>query len=131
MKILVIDDDILTRKVLSNMVEKMGHWAILSSNGKHAWETLWENPDIALVITDMMMPDMDGRELAQIIRGNQAFYDLPLLLVSGVIEQSEVESILKLGHCEFCRKPVSADSFKKTVARLLAGERGEALAESQ
>ena len=118
-KVLVIDDDLLTRKVLASMIEKLGYCAILSGNGKHAWETLWENPDISLVITDMMMPDMDGRELVQIIRGNQAFQELPVILVSGVLEKEEVESVMKLGHCSFCRKPVAADDFKAMVNKAI------------
>ena len=121
-KVLVIDDDILTRKVLASMVERMGHCAIQSGNGKHAWETLWENPDMALVITDLMMPDMDGSELVQIIRGNQAFHELPIILVSGVVEMEQVEAIMKLGGCFFCRKPVASDEFKSLVKRALSGE---------
>ncbi len=119
-KVLVIDDDILTRKTLSSMIEKLGHCAIQSSNGKHAWETLWENPDIALVVTDMMMPDMDGRELVQIIRGNQAFHEMPVILVSGVLEQEEVESVMRLGGCTFCRKPISADDFRTLVTKTIS-----------
>lgn len=119
-KIIVIDDDILTRKVLSSMVEKMGYCVIQSANGKHAWETLWENPDIALVVTDMMMPDMDGSELVQVIRGNQAFQDLPIILVSGVVDPEDVEAVLKLGNCTFCKKPVAADEFKAMVKQAVA-----------
>ena len=119
-KVLVIDDDILTRKVLSSMVEKLGYCVIQSGNGKHAWETLWENPDIALVVTDMMMPDMDGGELAQVIRGNQAFHELPIILVSGVVEMKEIDAIIKLGGCSFCKKPVASDEFKALVNKAIS-----------
>ena len=115
MKILVIDDDPLARKIVSSVVEKMGHISIQSSNGRHAWETLWDNSDIGLLVTDMMMPDMDGRELMHIVRGNQAFLELPVIILSGVVDEEEVEDLLKLGHCVFCRKPVKAEILRKLI----------------
>ena len=121
MKILVIDDDPLARKVIVSAIEKMGHVAIQSANGKHAWETLWENPEIALIITDMMMPDMDGRELIQIIRGNQAFVELPVIILSGVVGADDVADVLKLGSCVFCRKPAKIDELKKQIHEFIGG----------
>lgn len=120
MKVLVIDDDPLARKIVASVVEKMGHIAIQSSNGRHAWETLWDNSDISLLVTDMMMPDMDGRELMHIVRGNQAFLELPVIILSGVVDEGEVEDLLNLGHCVFCRKPVKADTLKQLIHEIEA-----------
>ena len=118
-KTLVIDDDPVSRKMLAKALEKGRHITIQSANGKHAWETLWENHDIGLVVTDMMMPDMDGRELIQIIRGNQAFYDLPIVIVSGVVASDQVEDVLRLGNCVFCNKPINLDEIRSKIEVLL------------
>jgi CheY-like chemotaxis protein len=118
-KVLVIDDDRITRRMISKLVEGLGCITIQSGNGKHAWETLWENPDVQLIVTDMMMPDMDGRELVQIIRGNQDYRELPILIVSGVLDTKDVEDLLAFGHCRFCRKPLEPGELKGSVSALL------------
>lgn len=118
-KVLVIDDDLITRKTVVKNVESLGFVAIQSSNGKHGWETLWENPDISLVITDVMMPDMDGRELLKILRGNQTFQTLPVIIMSGVSDQSEVQDLLNLGSSCFCKKPLDTPELKRRVNELL------------
>jgi CheY-like chemotaxis protein len=119
MKALVIDDDQVARKILAAALEKNGWSVIQSGNGKHGWETLWENQDIAMIVSDLAMPDMDGRELVQLIRGNQAFDNLAIVIVSGVIKQENAQDLLEFPHCRFCRKPVSLDVFKQTVAILM------------
>lgn len=118
-KVLVIDDDLITRKTVVKNVESLGFVAIQSSNGKHGWETLWENPDITLVITDIMMPDMDGRELLRVLRGNQTFQSLPVIVMSGISRESEVKDLLNLGYACFCRKPLDVPELKARVNELL------------
>lgn len=118
-KVLVIDDDIITRKMIVKNVESLGYSAIQSSNGKHGWETLWENPDITLIVTDMMMPDMDGREFMQILRGNQSFHEVPVIIMSGVVQEDEVVDLLKLGKARFCPKPLNAPELSESISELL------------
>jgi len=118
-KVLVIDDDLITRKMIVKNVEGLGYTAIQSSNGRHGWETLWENPDVSLVITDMMMPDMDGRELIRVLRGNQTFTGLPIVIMSGVSSPSEVADLLELGNATFCAKPLNVEDLKKCLAEML------------
>jgi CheY-like chemotaxis protein len=119
-KILVVEDDVITRKIITRGVEDLGYVAIQSCDGRQAWETLWENSDICLIITDMMMPDMDGRELIQIVRGNQQFSGIPIIIVSGVLTPKDVESLLKLPPCRFLGKPVIMKDLKETIESMLA-----------
>lgn len=118
-KTLIIDDDITTRKVLGDAIEDLGMCAVQSGNGRHGWETLWENPDISLVVTDMMMPDMDGEELIRLIRGNSAFNRIPIVIVSGVANPKTIEELVRLGPCVFCEKPIDLAYFKHEVKKLL------------
>ena len=121
MKTLIIDDDMTTRTLLVRAMESLGHWAVQSGNGRHGWETLWENRDTGLVVTDMIMPDMDGGELTQLIRGNAVFESLPIIIISGVLDESEVASLLEYPKCKFLSKPVNLDEFKALVRELLPG----------
>jgi DNA-binding NtrC family response regulator len=120
-KVLVIDDDMVSRKLVAGMIDRQGLCAFQSSNGKHAWETLMENTDISLVVTDLCMPDMDGFELVQLIRSNPMVKEIPVILISGVISDSEVSSTLKLGKCHFVKKPVAPKAFKELLTKALEG----------
>lgn len=118
-KVLVIDDDLNNRKILSKAIEKMGYVTIQSGNGRHGWETLFENPDIGLVVTDMLMPDMDGKELLQILRGNESYAKLPVILISGVAAESEIATLLGLGPTRFLPKPIDTKQLAALVRDIL------------
>jgi len=120
-KILIAEDDKLSRQLLAESLERSGYTAIQCSNGRRAWETLSDNHDIVLLVTDMAMPDMDGRQLVQAIRGNQKFASLPVILISGVVGLSDVASLLELGSTRFLPKPVTLNDLEDCVASFLRG----------
>lgn len=119
-KALVIDDDLVTRMILVQQIEALGFMAIQSSNGRHGWETLWENQDVCLIVTDLVMPDMDGRELLKIIRGNESFKELPVIICSGVARGEEVQDLLALGHACFCAKPLDGRKLSELISQVMA-----------
>ncbi len=73
-KILIAEDDRATLEIFSSAVESMGHSVIRATNGQMAWEVLQANEDIALLISDMSMPEMEGRELITDDSGVQPFF---------------------------------------------------------
>ncbi|CAI3787927.1 Sporulation initiation phosphotransferase F [Pseudomonas sp. MM227] len=80
--ILIVDDEYLIADILGYALEDEGYMAVKAGNGKRALEILdRERP--ALVITDFMMPGMNGLELAQKIRSHASFESVPILLMSG------------------------------------------------
>lgn len=118
-KILIAEDDLTSRRMLVKIVESMGHVAIQASDGELAWGIMADNPDIALLITDVMMPNLDGRALIQIARGNDKLKDLPIIIISGVIKLEEIDYLLQLGASRFMPKPVKAAELKHYVEVLL------------
>lgn len=118
-KILVADDDLGSRLVLAKCVESDGHVAIHCSNGRRALDVLVDNPDIALLITDVMMPEMDGRELVQILRGNAHFAPLPIILISAVVGMAELQDLLDLGVSHFMAKPIDSSVLRRYVSEML------------
>ncbi len=116
-KILIAEDDLITRKVLFKIVEGMGHSVIMSPNGRHAWETLETNSDVSMLITDVMMPEMDGRELIELIRGKEAYADLPIIIISAVVGPKAVANLLKMGATLFLSKPLKVDETRKYIER--------------
>ncbi len=118
-KVLIVDDDEITRRMLAKSIESLGYTPVTRTDGKKAWDALYEYPEISLVITDLLMPDMDGRELVELIRSSHSNPDLPILIVSGVIDQSEIEDLLEKHPAAFCKKPFDADIIKSETLRLL------------
>lgn len=118
-KVLVIDDDRVSRDLVSHLVEKLGYATIQSSNGRHAWETLWENNDINFVITDMAMPDMDGRELIHLIRSNESVRDIPVIILSGCFSVEELAPLVKISpeRTLFISKPIDLKILEKEIGK--------------
>ena len=115
--ILVIDDDKVSRKVVTRCLERLGLKTIECENGRKGWEALWENDEINLVITDMVMPDMDGRELVHLIRAQDEVKDIPVIMISGILSAEEIEPIMKISPTKtfFLTKPLDVDLLGKHI----------------
>ena len=120
-KILIAEDDAVVREILAATVESMGHVPLLSPNGRHALETLECDPLVALVITDMAMPEMGGRELIEATRGLFASRPrpAPILIMSGVVAPREIADLLDQGAEAFLAKPIHLAEFCEYVKRVL------------
>jgi CheY-like chemotaxis protein len=119
-KFLIADDDKATLDVFSTTVESMGHSVVRAINGRMAWEVLQANDDIAFVITDLLMPEMEGTELIRLIRENRRFANLPILAVSGAIRAKEIAYLLEQGATEFMAKPVQIQEFIDVIKRYVS-----------
>ena len=105
-KILIVEDDMITQKLLSRMLETQGYPTFVSPNGRHALEALQVN-SVDLIITDVMMPELDGRELISAIRKYSRLASIPVIIISAVIRASDVMELLKQGATYFIPKPLS------------------------
>jgi CheY-like chemotaxis protein len=119
-KVLVAEDDATTRQLIARMLEAEGASAIQCSDGKRCWQTLLDNPDIKLVVTDMYMPEMPGSELIAKMKSEESTREIPIIMVSGRVKLSEIDSILALGADRFLPKPIEGKDLKKYSKFLLA-----------
>lgn len=117
-KVLIAEDDRVTITLISSVVESSGFIAIKSSDGKRAWEVLQDNPDISLLITDIQMPNMDGKELIKTIRRSDTFRQLPIFVLSGAVKPNEVNELLLLGASKFLSKPVDTSHLRDYLINL-------------
>jgi CheY-like chemotaxis protein len=117
--ILIVDDDPWIRSLLQRFCEKMGHATILASNGDLGWTILQDNPHIELVILDMQMPGLNGRELTEKIRAEPQHDNLPIIMVSGFVQAHEVSSILHHGVNRFVPKPIDPIAIQQYIADML------------
>lgn len=120
-KVLIVEDDPAIRAIVAKVIESMGHVPLLSPNGKHALETLACDPDIALILTDMAMPVMDGRELIKEVRRPGQAPAPPVLIMSGVVGPRDIADLLEEGAEAFLTKPIRKEDLREYVARVLGG----------
>lgn len=119
LRILLVDDSRTARKHIRRVLERIGanHFTE-AENGWEATEILRQQT-FDLVVTDYNMPEMDGRELTEFIRGNAAFSHLPILMVSSEDNQTYLNHITQAGVDAICEKPFDPVSAKEMLHRLL------------
>ncbi len=114
-KILIAEDDRVAQRLVVSIVESMGYTAFVSPNGKHAYDALLAENKFEILITDIMMPKMDGRELIQTLRGNTAFQQLPIIIMSAVVGIEDISGLLKLGATRFLAKPLDKAELEEAL----------------
>lgn len=117
MRILIVEDDVVFRRLLQRSLEKWGHLVTCASNGAMAMDLLKEE-DFSMVITDWMMPEMDGIELVQHLRSRVGFTYI-IILSHRSLKADMVEG-LESGADDFLTKPFDRDELR---ARIRSGER--------
>jgi CheY-like chemotaxis protein len=110
-KVLVVDDDVRNIFALSSVLERRGMSVVTASTGREAIATLESTPDLAIVLMDIMMPEMDGYETMQVIRQNTAFRRLPIIALTAKAMKGDREKCLEAGASEYLAKPVNTEQL--------------------
>ncbi len=112
--ILVVDDDIFVLKTLKAFVASFGYSCIVASDGVEAVETLM-NTKCDLVLSDVLMPNMDGLELLEYIRKNHKETDV--IIATGYSDRASYADVIKAGAIDFIKKPIDRDELEAKLAR--------------
>jgi CheY-like chemotaxis protein len=110
-KVLVVDDDVRNIFALSSVLERRGMIVLTAGTGREAIATLESTPDVAIVLMDIMMPEMDGYETMQVIRQNPIFGRLPIIALTAKAMKGDREKCLEAGASEYLAKPVNTDQL--------------------
>jgi CheY-like chemotaxis protein len=113
--ILVVDDDADFREGLRTALEMKGYQVEEAGNGKEALDRIIDRPPL-LVLLDLQMPIMNGRELLQRLRGAPETREIPVVIISGFGFEWEAEL---MGAQGYIGKPFEARELEKTIAQLL------------
>jgi signal transduction histidine kinase/DNA-binding response OmpR family regulator/HAMP domain-containing protein len=110
-KVLIVDDDIRNIFALTGALEQHGITVLNAENGKDGLETLKNNPDIDVVLMDIMMPELDGYDTIRIIRGLQEFKNLPIIAVTAKAMKGDREKCIEAGASDYISKPVNIEQL--------------------
>jgi DNA-binding response OmpR family regulator len=106
MNILIAEDDFISRKLLINILEELGHVVTVAADGKEAWDSYQAQPT-RLLITDWLMPQMDGLELVRKIRENdKSDYTYIILLTANIGQRENYYKAMQAGVDDFLAKPL-------------------------
>ncbi len=110
-KVLVADDDMRNIFSLSKALEKYGMQVIAAVDGREALQKLNENPDVDIILMDMMMPEMDGYESTAAIRADRRFRNLPIIAVTAKAMVGDRAKCINAGASDYITKPVDVDQL--------------------
>jgi CheY-like chemotaxis protein/signal transduction histidine kinase len=110
-KVLVVDDDVRNIFALSSVLERRGMSVLAAGTGREAIAMLESTPDVAIVLMDIMMPEMDGYETMQVIRQNASSRRLPIIALTAKAMKGDREKCLEAGASEYLAKPVNTEQL--------------------
>ncbi|MGR3180061.1 MAG: response regulator, partial [Candidatus Anammoxibacter sp.] len=110
-KILLIDDDMRNVFALTHVIEEKGMEVVIGRNGRDGLECLNKNPDVDLVLMDIMMPEMDGYEATREIRKQVRFKNLPIIAITAKAMAGDKNKCVEAGANDYLPKPIDTDKL--------------------
>jgi len=121
--LLIVDDEKLVRIVMKRRLAKLHLRMLEAENGKEALEIL-ERESVDLIVSDWMMPEIDGLELCKAVKGNTRFQSIQFILMTGLVRPEQLAEGLNCGADDFLQK---SSSEQEILARIGAGLRARQL----
>ena len=112
--VLVVDDNRINRLKLIRALSEENYGISEASGGREAIDSL-QTQEIHLVLLDILMPDVDGYQVLEQMQSDQALRKIPVIMVSAVDEQDEVDRCLEMGAVDYITKPFDTEVLKDRV----------------
>jgi CheY-like chemotaxis protein len=109
--VLLVDDDARNIFALSSVLERRGMNVLTATTGNEAIALVESTPELAIVLIDIMMPEMDGYQTMQVIRGDLAFRRLPIIALTAKAMKGDREKCLEAGASDYLAKPVDTEQL--------------------
>ncbi|MGC4074515.1 MAG: response regulator [Nibricoccus sp.] len=117
-KVLIVDDDARNIFALTTMLENQEMDVISATNGRQAIELIQQQPELGVVLMDIMMPEMDGYQTMREIRKDPRFTALPILALTAKAMKGDREKCLAAGATDYIAKPVNTERTPLAPSRL-------------
>ncbi|MFT5086037.1 MAG: two-component system chemotaxis response regulator CheY [Candidatus Latescibacterota bacterium] len=120
MKVLVVDDSPTMRRIVVQMLKRLGYSDITEADhGKDALERMQAEGDFELLLTDWNMPIMNGLELVKIVRADPQFEGLPILMVTTRNMKQDIVAAMRAGVNNYVTKPFDPKTIKEKIDKVL------------
>jgi len=106
-----VDDDVRNVFALASVLETHGMEVLYAENGKDGIDLLQRNPDVDLVLMDIMMPELDGYQTTRAIREDDSFKQLPIISLTAKAMKGDREKSIASGASDYITKPVDTDQL--------------------
>jgi len=118
-KALVVDDDVELVELIRDVLEADGRFEVrIANNGFDAGMMVKEyHPDV--IVLDVMLPDINGKEVCQRVRSDSALDDVRIICISGMVEQDKIQELMAAGANTFLQKPFEVESLVDLMCRQL------------
>jgi CheY-like chemotaxis protein len=113
--VLLVDDDARNIFALSSVLERRGMNVLTATTGREAIELVESTPGLAIVLMDIMMPEMDGYQTIEAIRLNPKFRRLPIIALTAKAMKGDREKCLEAGASDYLAKPVNTDQLSSAL----------------
>lgn len=117
-KVLVVDDNEAIRDLYKKILST-DYRVVVAASGPDAIRKIAENPDIKLMIIDLIMLGMNGVQFLKLIRTRRILEGIPTLIVSGEADKGTVADVVKLGISKFLVKPITKEQLEATARELI------------
>lgn len=121
--ILIADDDLTNLTILKSVISKAGYSVLTADNGTDALRIArTQAPDV--IILDIMMPDMDGTEVAATLKKNPRTWAIPIIILSSLVSTQEERSNVKKDFVSYLSKPLNREKLLDEIRRYLVKKEG-------
>ena len=120
--LLVVDDNEMNRDVLSQRLKRQGHDVVTAENGREAL-AMARGQAFDLILLDIMMPEMDGYEVLQRLKADDALHTIPVIMISALDEMDSVVRCIELGAEDYLPKPFNPVLLKARLGACLEKKR--------
>jgi two-component system chemotaxis response regulator CheY len=120
MKVLIVDDSAIMRRVIEQILQGLGHHAVQASDGEDALARLAEHADVSLILLDWNMPRMNGLEFLHAFERDPRARDLPVIMLTTEAERRKMIQAIEAGARHYLTKPFEAETLAVKIAQCLA-----------
>lgn len=118
-KILVVDDDVELVELITDVLDRDGRFEVRSANNGFDAGMMVKDYKPDLIVLDVMLPDINGKEVCQRVRSDKTMDIVQIICISGMVEDDKVDGLRQAGANDFMRKPFEVDRLIERICQLL------------
>jgi excisionase family DNA binding protein len=118
-KILVVDDDVELVELITDVLDRDGRFEVRSANNGFDAGMMVKDYKPDLIVLDVMLPDINGKEVCQRVRNDKTMDSVQIICISGMVEDDKVDGLRQAGANDFMRKPFEVDRLIERICQLL------------